>query len=200
MDLRFDNQGLIPAIVQDAVTGRVLMFAFMNRESLELTRETGLAHFWSRSRQSLWQKGESSGNKQKVVSIAADCDGDCLLLSVEPQGPACHTGAESCFFVRLFGPELHTVEMLGQLWRVIAARRAQMPENSYTASLFRSGLDAILKKFGEEAIEVILAAKNGARAEVRHEVADLLYHLLVMLAELELDPSEVYGELSARRG
>jgi phosphoribosyl-ATP pyrophosphohydrolase/phosphoribosyl-AMP cyclohydrolase len=200
-NLRFDERGLIPAVVQDAETGNVLMLAYMNRESLSMTLETGQTHFWSRSRNSIWHKGETSGNVQDVMSVKYDCDSDALLLSVNQHGAACHTGEYSCFFnqlreLRPGGPNLGGV--LGKLAGVIRQRKAELPEGSYTAKLFKGGVDRILKKVGEESGEVIIAAKNHSKEEITWEVADLLYHTLVLLEQEGVTPGDIAGELERR--
>lgn len=200
---RFDAQGLIPAVVQDVNTGAVLMVAYMNEESLLKTLDTGQTHFWSRSRQEIWRKGETSGNTQRVVRVHVDCDGDALLVQVEQRGTACHTGEYSCFFtpVRYDGGTVRTFsEVLGRLARVIHRRREEMPENSYTTTLFKGGVDKILKKVGEEAGEVIIAAKNHKRDEIVWEVSDLLYHTLVLLEEEGVSLADIAGELEKRGG
>lgn len=199
-EVRFDQDGLVPGIVQDTATGRVLMVAYLNRESLKLTRETGVAHFWSRSRQEIWRKGATSGNTMAVRSITGDCDGDALLLQVVPAGPACHTGAESCFDGAEEVPEWLVP---ADLWPVIAARAADRPEGSYTASLLEGGVDAVGRKLTEEATEVLLAAKDhaagtGPADRVAEEAADLVYHLLVLLAERGLSPADVASVLQSR--
>ena len=205
----FDAAGLVPAVVQDAGDGRVLMLAYMNRESLLLTLESGFTHFWSRSRQSLWKKGESSGHLQKVVELRLDCDGDTLVVKVEQTGPACHTESPTCFF-RVVGadgalaedhePEtLHGV--LARVYRVIESRRDRADaEKSYVASLFAKGEDAILKKVAEEAGEVLLAAKGGDPEALTREVADLLFHTLVAMADKGVRPEHVAAELGRRFG
>jgi phosphoribosyl-AMP cyclohydrolase / phosphoribosyl-ATP pyrophosphohydrolase len=201
--LRFDGQGLIPVVVQDVITRQVLTVAYMNRETLErsvMERET---YFWSRSRREVWHKGATSGNSQKITRIEADCDGDALLVWVEPRGPACHTGAVSCFFDQVFSdggsvepPTFsQTVE---RLVGVIKSRQAEMPEGSYTSYLFAKGIDKILKKIGEEAAETIIAAKNRSRSELVLESADLLYHLLVLFVNEGLQVREVLEELDKR--
>jgi len=209
-DIALDAQGLVPGIVQDATTGRVLMLGYLNAESLERTRATGKVHFWSRSRQELWMKGETSGNQLEVVDIAIDCDGDALLIRARPTGPTCHTGAASCFDTALLMAETGDADddgapgfaFLDELWDVIAQRARTRPEGSYTAHLLAGGVDAAGRKVTEEATEVLLAAKdhaNGGRAElVAEEAADLLYHLLVLLAERGLDPAEVVEVLRRR--
>lgn len=207
--LKFDRDGLIPAVVQDAVSKEVLTLAYVNRESLEKTLATGETWFWSRSRQSLWHKGETSGHTQRVVSIRFDCDGDALVIQVVPNGPACHKGVYSCFdgdipvpvssrsIARQEGSDRFAV--LNELEQLIAAREAERPEGSYTTYLFDQGVDKILKKVGEEAAEVIIAAKNRSPDELRYEAADLLFHLLVLLREQKLPLDEVLAELNRRR-
>ncbi|MFP4343073.1 MAG: bifunctional phosphoribosyl-AMP cyclohydrolase/phosphoribosyl-ATP diphosphatase HisIE [Anaerolineales bacterium] len=206
-DLKFDERGLIPAVVQDAVTGAVLMVAWMNAEALRLTRETGLATFWSRSRQEIWQKGGTSGNVQRVCEIRVDCDGDTLLLRVRPAGPACHTGARSCFYRAFTGEgelrplppeEPESGDLLDELFDVILERKSTAPPGSYTASLLADP-DEALKKVGEEAVEVILAAKGQSDQRLTAEAADLLYHLLVVLATRDLTLAAVRQELARRR-
>ncbi|CCQ98009.1 phosphoribosyl-AMP cyclohydrolase; phosphoribosyl-ATP pyrophosphohydrolase [[Clostridium] ultunense Esp] len=198
--IKWDEQGLIPAVVTDAVTKEVLTLAYMNRRSLEKTIETGETWFYSRSRRSLWHKGETSGNLQKVVSISLDCDGDALLVKVRPAGPACHTGEWSCFHQALWGdePEEKLPGVLAQLERTVAEREKERPEGSYTTYLFEKGLDKILKKVGEETSEVIIAAKNRSPEELRYEVSDLLYHLFVLLREQGLPFEKVLEELKGR--
>ena len=198
--VRFDANGLVPGIVQDARTGRVLMVAYLNEESLGLTRETGEVHFWSRSRQEIWRKGASSGNTLTVTEIGMDCDADALLIQANPAGPSCHTGAESCFDT----PEIVRESLVpAELWPVIAARAADRPEGSYTAALLGGGVDAVGRKLTEEATEVLLAAKDhaagtGSGDRVAQEAADLVYHLLVLLAERGLSPSDVAAVLRDR--
>jgi len=193
--LAFDAAGLIPVVAQDRASGDVLMVAWANAEALAKTAQTGLAHFWSRSRQALWQKGETSGNALRVVEARADCDGDTLLLVVEPLGPACHTGARTCF-----GEESPTAAgMLEELARVVAARAKAAPEESYTARLLAKGPDQVLKKIGEEATEVVLAARVQSDERLTEETADLLYHLLVALHQRGLPLSRVMDELRRRR-
>jgi phosphoribosyl-ATP pyrophosphohydrolase/phosphoribosyl-AMP cyclohydrolase len=189
--LTFDQHGLIVAIAQDAATGTVVMVAYMNRDALTRTVETGEAHFWSRSRQSLWRKGETSGNMLHVESIQADCDGDALLLSVRPSGPVCHTGQRSCFSA----PAM----LLDQLQATIHDRNVARPPGSYTAQLLEGGRPQILRKLGEEAIEVIIAADHESDEALVHEVADLWYHAMVLLEERGLDASAVLRELAGRR-
>jgi phosphoribosyl-ATP pyrophosphohydrolase/phosphoribosyl-AMP cyclohydrolase len=199
--LRFDERGIIPAVIQDADSGTVLMLAYMNRESLSLTLQTGQTHFWSRSRNMIWHKGETSGNIQKVKGIWYDCDGDALLVKVEQAGVACHTGAYSCFFSP-YGEQKESAaglgESLGTLTRVIHKRNAERPQNSYTVKLLDGGIDKILKKVGEEAGEVIIAAKNHQGDEISWEVADLFYHLLVMLEAEGVSTTRIAAELEKR--
>ena len=202
-NLRFDDRGLIPAVIQDVESGTVLMLAYMNRESLALTLEKGQTHFWSRSRKSIWHKGETSGNFQNVKNVMYDCDADALLIKVEQKGQACHTGQYSCFFSPL-GDEAKGAagfgETIGKLARVIHQRNIERPENSYTVKLLDGGLDRILKKVGEEAGEVIIAAKNHTPEETSWEVADLLYHMLVMLEAEGVSLSLVAEQLGKRSG
>lgn len=208
--IRWDAAGLVPAIVQDARSKQVLMMAYMNRESLKRTLESGETWFWSRSRGELWHKGATSGNTQSVVSIAYDCDGDTLLLQVEPKGPACHTGETSCFYRELKAGDSNHGQLdrqeaagdrfavLAELEEVIAQREVERPEGAYTTYLFDKGVDKILKKVGEEASETIIAAKNKDNAELKLEVSDLIYHLLVLLQERKLPLDEIMAELSRR--
>ena len=191
---RFGSDGLIPAVIQDARTREVLTVAYMNKEALQLTLERHETYLWSRSRQQLWHKGETSGNLQKVTQVSLDCDNDAVLVEVEPLGPACHTGAYSCFGVE---PELEGV--LKELYSVIEERKEKRPEGSYTTYLFNSGLDKILKKVGEEATETIVAAKNTDGQRLVSETSDLLYHLLVLLVERGATLDEIARELKERR-
>lgn len=190
---KFSADGLIPAVVQDARTREVLTVAYMNQEALRLTLEERETYFWSRSRQTLWHKGETSGNSQKVLSVSLDCDNDTVLVEVEPAGPACHTGSYSCFGVE---PGLESV--LNELYSVIKRRKEERPDGSYTTYLFNSGLDKILKKVGEEATETIVAAKNND-GRLSSETADLMYHLLVLLVERGISLDEISRELKQRR-
>ena len=204
MDLKnihFDEKGLVPCVVQDAKTGAVLMLAYMNEESLKATEESGMMTYFSRSRQKLWKKGETSGNVQEVVSLSYDCDGDTILAKVNQTGPACHTGSYSCFSGRtLLGEDKNgSAGILEELYGVILDRKLNPKEGSYTNYLFEKGIDKILKKVGEEAAEVIIAAKNPDKGELRYEAADLLYHLMVLLAERDMVPGEVFEELASRR-
>ncbi|HOC08800.1 MAG: bifunctional phosphoribosyl-AMP cyclohydrolase/phosphoribosyl-ATP diphosphatase HisIE [Clostridiales bacterium] len=200
--LKFDDRGLIPAIVQDRSTGRVLMMAYMNKEALEKTVETGTTWFFSRSRNKLWNKGETSGNVQRVTGICVDCDMDTLLLLVDQQGAACHTGNRSCFYRDLDGspcdnwPE--TAGVLDRLYSVVLDRRNNPREGSYTNYLLEKGLDKTLKKVGEEAAEVIIGAKNPGKQETVYEIADLLYHITVLMLQKGIEYHEVYSELASR--
>lgn len=194
--LRYDDRGLIPAIVQDADTGRVLMMAYMNRESLDISIQEGRTCFYSRSRQMLWRKGETSGNVQEIISIQADCDQDTLLVRVRPAGPACHTGADTCFFEDILGKEEDAFR-LADLYRMLEGRKQAPKEGSYTSYLFEKGEDKILKKVGEESTEVIIAAKND-REELRYELADLVYHLMVLMVERGIPLEELQQELASR--
>ena len=199
-ELKFDKDGLIPAIIKDADSGKVLTLAYMNRESLEISMNKKLTCFWSRSRQELWLKGETSGNYQHIVSITADCDGDALLVKVHKDGPACHLGTDSCFSRPLLEGEEKEPEQfsLDTLYQLLLSRKKELPEGSYTSYLFQKGIDKILKKVGEECTEVIIAGKGGDRAETVYETADLAYHVLVMMAELGITPEEIRTELASR--
>lgn len=191
---RFNSDGLIPAIVQDYNTREVLTIAYMNEQALRLTLDEGETHFYSRSRKALWHKGETSGNFQKVRSVRLDCDDDALLVEVEPMGPACHTGSYSCFGVEAgFGGGIQ------QLYALIEKRKELRPEGSYTTKLFQAGIDKIVQKVGEEAVETVIAAKNDSTRRVVEETSDLLYHLLVMLVEKGVALNEVQEELARRR-
>ena len=197
-ELKFDEKGLIPAIVVDAVTKKVLTLAYMNRESLEISMEKGLTCFWSRSRQELWLKGETSGNYQHIVSITADCDGDALVVMVEKEGPACHLGTDSCFSNELWqSDERHEFSLEG-LYEMLVGRNEQRPEGSYTTYLFEKGRDKILKKVGEESTEVIIAAKADDKKETVYEIADLAYHLLVLMVDMGISIEDVHKELASR--
>lgn len=200
MEVKFNSHGLVPAIAQDARTGKVLMQAYMNKEAYDLTLETGYAHYYSRSRQKLWKKGETSGNVQKIVSVSLDCDGDSVLLQVEQTGVACHTGEYSCFFNTVQEKErIANSSLLYELYDVIADRKINQKEGSYTNYLFEKGIDKILKKVGEENAEVIIASKNPGTDELRYEAADLIYHLLVLMNEKGLSLTELFTELQSRR-
>lgn len=199
-ELTFDAQGLIPAIVQDWLSGEVLMMAFMNDESVRLTVESGRTWFWSRSRQKLWNKGETSGHFQFVKSLRYDCDQDCLLVLVEQRGAACHTNERTCFYRSMDGEPLKPAvyEALVRLYELINERKRLMPPGSYTTSLFEKGTDTILKKVGEESAELIVAAKGGEREEITYEAADLFYHVGVLLAKADLPLTDVLEELLKR--
>lgn len=204
LEIKYDEKGLVPAIIQDSANNEVLMMAYMNEESLNKTIASGYTWFYSRSRQQLWMKGESSGNTQKVEQILYDCDEDTLLIKVKPAGPACHTGNYSCFYRDLQGSEIDTaipfqINILQELYQVILSRQQEMPEGSYTSYLFQEGIDKILKKVGEESAEVIIAAKNREKSEVVYETADLIYHLLVMMVEQGVGVGDVLAELRSRR-
>ena len=190
-DLKFDANGLIPAVIQDARTGEVLTLAYMNQESLDRTRASGETWLWSRSRNELWHKGATSGNTQRVVAITEDCDSDALVVSVIPNGPACHTGARSCFA----GMPPRTLD---RLMSVLRDRRENRPEGSYTAKLFSGGRARIVKKIGEEATEVVIAALSEPRDRMISEIADLVFHLTVLMADEGIEWSEVEGELAKR--
>jgi phosphoribosyl-ATP pyrophosphohydrolase/phosphoribosyl-AMP cyclohydrolase len=217
-DVRFDERGLVAAVVQDARTREVLTLAYMNEESLRRTLEEGETWFWSRSRSELWHKGATSGHTQRVVELRLDCDSDALVVLVEPKGPACHTGAVSCFRRDAEMPEAEMPEaeaaresgssvvrgpsigdVLEELFGVVAARRREMPEGSYTTYLFEKGLNKILKKVGEESAETIIAAKDGDLGALTAETADLVYHLIVLLVERGLTLEDLSGELARRR-
>ena len=196
--VRFDENGLVPCIVQDAETGRVLTLAYMNRESLLITCEEEKTCFWSRSRKTLWRKGETSGNFQHVLSLEADCDGDAILARVRKEGPACHRGTDSCFDTEDGTSAQADAFSFDTLYTLLLDRKAKMPEGSYTTYLFEKGLDKILKKVGEESTEVIIAAKDRDRKETVYELADLAYHALVLMAESGITPDEVRTELASR--
>ena len=197
-ELKFDEKGLIPAIVVDAVSKQVLTLAYMNRESLTITMEKGLTCFWSRSRGELWLKGETSGNYQHVVSITADCDKDALTVMVEPDGPACHLGTTSCFTKPVYeSEELHEFS-LESLMTLIEGRKLEKKEGSYTTYLFEKGIDKILKKVGEENTEVIIAAKANDKKETIYEIADLTYHVMVLMIEMGISLEDIHRELASR--
>jgi phosphoribosyl-ATP pyrophosphohydrolase/phosphoribosyl-AMP cyclohydrolase len=199
--LRYDSAGLVPVVVRDAATGEVSMLAWANREALAATLESKKATFWSRSRAKLWVKGETSGNRMEVLSARADCDGDAVLYEVRRSGPACHTGRPSCFHDPLDGSSEEEPENfdLAPLFAVLRSRKKELPEDSYSAKLFRKGLDHILKKIGEEASEVIVAMKNPDDAALAGEIADLLYHLAAAMTERGIAPSAVNAALAGRR-
>ena len=196
--LKFDENGLIPAIVQDYATHEVLTLAYMNRESLQISLQEGYTCFYSRSRKQLWRKGETSGNTQHIVAMRADCDGDALVVEVQKNGPACHTGAESCFFETLYLDETVKPFSISALNAVIAGRKSNPKEGSYTSYLFEKGLEKILKKVGEESTEVIIAAAKGDKAETVYELGDLTYHALVLMAEMGISYEELIAELANR--
>ena len=197
-ELKFDANGLIPAVVVDSITKKVLTVAYMNRESLEITMEKGLTCFYSRSRGELWLKGETSGNYQHVVSITADCDNDALVVVVEKDGPACHTGTDSCFTKPVYQSEELSEFSLEGLYGLLKDRQATMPEGSYTTYLFEKGLDKILKKVGEESTEVIIAAKAEDKKETVYEIADLAYHVMVLMCEMGISVEDIHRELASR--
>ncbi len=196
--LKFDENGLIPAVVVDAVSKKVLTVAYMNRESLAISMEKGLTCFWSRSRQELWLKGETSGNYQHIVSITADCDGDALVVAVEKDGPACHLGTDSCFTNELWHSDERGEFSLQGLYDLLVGRKEQKPEGSYTTYLFEKGVDKILKKVGEECTEVIIAGKADDKRETVYELADLAYHAMVLMVEMGITVEDVHKELASR--
>jgi phosphoribosyl-AMP cyclohydrolase / phosphoribosyl-ATP pyrophosphohydrolase len=198
-DIRFDSNGLITTVVQDFSTKEVLMVAYMNQESLEQTIKTGQTWFFSRSRNELWHKGETSGNYQSVKGIRYDCDGDALLIEVEPLGPACHTGEKSCFYRNIVESESTLVHsVISRLFETVKERKANPKEGSYTQYLFNKGIDKILKKVGEETSEVIIAAKNNSKEELIYETADLVYHMTVLLVNQGIDIKDITDELKKR--
>ncbi len=197
-ELKFDDRGLIPAIVTDSVSGKVLTLAYMNRESLKISMEKELTCFYSRSRNELWLKGETSGNYQHIVSITADCDKDALVVSVIPDGPACHTGTESCFTAPVYESEERRDFSLDALMKLIEGRKTDKKEGSYTTYLFEKGLDKILKKVGEECTEVIIAAKAEDKAETIYEISDLCYHVMVLMIENGISLADIHNELASR--
>ena len=198
MELKYDEKGLIPAIVQDHYTKEVLTLAYMNAETLALTIAEGRTVFWSRSRQKIWRKGETSGNVQKVVSITADCDGDALVVEVVKNGPACHTGAESCFFNEVYVSDQVKQFSWEGLYRLIEGRKTTPKEGSYTTYLFEKGKDKILKKVGEECTEVLIGAAKNDKEETVYEIADLAYHLLVLMVEMGISLEDIIAEESKR--
>ncbi|MBE6939372.1 MAG: bifunctional phosphoribosyl-AMP cyclohydrolase/phosphoribosyl-ATP diphosphatase HisIE [Ruminococcaceae bacterium] len=197
-NLKFDEKGLIPAVVVDSVTKKVLTVAYMNRESLQISMEKELTCFWSRSRQELWLKGETSGNYQHIVSITADCDGDALVVVVEKDGPACHTGADSCFMNPVWESEKLQEFSLQGLYDMLVGRNESRPEGSYTTYLFEKGIDKILKKVGEECTEVIIAGKADDKKETVYELADLAYHAMVLMVQMGITVEDVHQELASR--
>lgn len=196
--LKFDEKGLIPAVIVEAGTHQLLMVAYMNRESLKISMETGKTCFWSRSRQELWTKGETSGNYQHIVSITADCDLDTLKVVAEKDGPACHTGAETCFFNPVYQDEAKSDFTPDALMELIRGRKTNPQEGSYTTYLFQKGLDKILKKIGEESTEVIIAAKDNDPKETIYEISDLVYHVMVMMIEQGISLEDIRKELASR--
>ena len=197
-ELKFDEKGLIPAIVVDAVSKQVLTLAYMNRESLAVSMDKELTCFFSRSRQELWLKGETSGNYQHIVSITADCDNDALVVMVEPEGPACHTGEVSCFHKPVFQSEARQEFSYQGLYSLLEQRKKDQPEGSYTTYLFQKGLDKILKKIGEECTEVIIAAKDHDRANTIYEIGDLMYHVMVLMLEAGISLEDIKREMASR--
>ena len=197
-ELKFDEKGLIPAIVVDAITKRVLTLAYMNKESLQISMEKELTCFWSRSRQELWLKGETSGNVQHIVSITADCDKDALVVMVEPEGPACHLGTTSCFENPVYQSEERHEFSLEQLMEMLVGRKVEKKEGSYTTYLFEKGIDKILKKVGEECTEVIIAGKADDKKETIYEIADLAYHVMVLMIQMGISLEDVHRELASR--
>lgn len=197
-ELKFDEKGLIPAIVVDSVSKKVLTLAYMNRESLEISMEKGLTCFWSRSRNELWLKGETSGNYQHIVSITADCDKDALIVTVEKDGPACHLGTESCFETPVWESDELSEFSLEGLMKLIEGRKIEKKEGSYTTYLFEKGIDKILKKVGEESTEVIIAAKDNDKKETIYEIADLAYHVMVLMIQMGISLEDIHRELASR--
>ena len=197
-ELKFDEKGLIPAVIVDATTKKVLTVAYMNKESLAISMEKGLTCFWSRSRNELWLKGETSGNYQHIVSITADCDRDALTVMVEKDGPACHTGTDSCFNEVIYESEDRHEFSLEGLMEMLEGRKANPKEGSYTSYLFQKGIDKILKKVGEESTEVIIAGKANDKAETIYEIADLTYHVMVLMLEMGISLEDIHKELASR--
>ncbi len=197
-ELKFDAQGLIPAVVVDAASKKVLTLAYMNRESLDISIKEGRTCFWSRSRQELWRKGETSGNVQHIVDITADCDRDALVVRVNKEGPACHLGTDSCFNDKVFQSEQPAPFSVEGLYQLLQGRKETLPEGSYTTYLFQKGIDKILKKVGEESTEVIIAGKAGDKPETVYEIADLMYHVMVLMVEMGISVEDVTAELASR--
>ena len=197
-DLKFDSNGLIPAVVVDEVDKKVLTVAYMNRESLEISMKEGKTCFWSRSRQELWRKGETSGSYQHIARITADCDRDALVVVVKKDGPACHTGADSCFNDDLYISEDVKEFSLEGLYDLLVGRKTEKKEGSYTIYLFEKGIDKILKKVGEESTEVIIAGKADDKAETVYEIADLAYHVMVLMVQMGITPADIHAELASR--
>ncbi len=196
--LKFDDKGLIPAVVQDFYTGEVLTVAYMNSESLKITLDEKMTCFFSRSRQELWRKGETSGNRQHIVSITADCDCDALVVKVIKDGPACHTGKNSCFFETLYADDDKSEFSMDGLYELILGRKQEMPEGSYTTYLFAKGLEKILKKVGEESSEVLIGAMKNSKEETIYEISDLAYHVLVLMVEMGISVDDIRTELASR--
>ena len=197
-DLKFDEKGLIPAVVQDYFSKQVLTVAYMNKESLEISMQEGRTCFFSRSRQQLWRKGETSGNTQEIVTIKADCDLDALVVEVIKKGPACHTGSESCFFNPVYQSETQQDFSIDALYELLKGRKTNPKEGSYTTYLYQKGIDKILKKVGEECTEVIVAGKGGERDETIFEIADLTYHVMVLMVEMGIEPKDIFAQLASR--
>ena len=197
-ELKFDAQGLIPAVVVDAASKKVLTLAYMNRESLEISMKEGRTCFWSRSRQELWRKGETSGNVQHIVDITADCDRDALVVTVNKEGPACHLGTDSCFNDKVFLGDQPVPFSVEGLYALLQGRKETLPEGSYTTYLFQKGLDKILKKVGEECTEVIIAGKANDKPETVYEIADLMYHVMVLMVEMGISVEDVTAEPASR--
>ena len=197
-ELKFDENGLIPAIIVDNFSKKVLTLAYMNKESLEISMDKGLTCFYSRSRQELWLKGETSGNYQHIVSITADCDNDALVVTVEKEGPACHKGTDSCFNSPLYHSETLSEFSIDDLYDLLINRKSELPEGSYTTYLFQKGIDKILKKVGEESTEVIIAGKANDKNETIYEIADLTYHIMVMMVEMGISVEDIKKELASR--
>lgn len=197
-ELKFDEKGLIPAIVVDSISKKVLTLAYMNKESLKISMEKGLTCFWSRSREELWLKGETSGNYQHIVSVTADCDNDALVVVVEKDGPACHKGTDSCFNGEVWkSSELNEFSLQG-LYDLLVGRKTDKPEGSYTTYLFEKGIDKILKKIGEESTEVIIAGKADDKKETVYEIADLAYHVMVLMVQMGISVEDIHRELASR--
>ncbi|MBR3108118.1 MAG: bifunctional phosphoribosyl-AMP cyclohydrolase/phosphoribosyl-ATP diphosphatase HisIE [Clostridia bacterium] len=197
-ELKYDDKGLIPAVVQDYFSKQVLTVAYMNRESLEISMKEGRTCFFSRSRQQLWRKGETSGNTQEIVTIKADCDLDALVVEVIKKGPACHTGSESCFFNPVYQSETRQDFSMEALYDLLVGRKIHPKEGSYTTYLYQKGIDKILKKVGEECTEVIVAGKGGDKAETVFEIADLAYHVMVLMVEMGIEPKDIFAQLASR--
>lgn len=196
--IKFDDKGLVPAVVQDFYTGEVLTVAYMNAESLKITLEEKMTCFYSRSRQELWRKGETSGNRQHIVSVKTDCDCDAIVVKVIKDGPACHTGAESCFFNLIYKDCEKTDFSIDALYELIKGRKTQMQEGSYTTYLFTKGIDKIMKKVGEECTEVIIGAAKNSKEETIYEISDLAYHILVLMVEMGISVDDIRKELDSR--